>query len=140
MQKCDNLSAIRKCLSAIRKNADVPAGFTRTGNMAYQNQKQDLPELGTRLTRTRDEVYQNWKNTLSEFGENSCLIQGKFLHNSKNFLADVYCRLLELLFFYSYLIASIGSSCAAFFAGYQPKKTPENVQTAKLIIMLHGCM
>lgn len=40
--------------------------------------------------------------------------------------------------FYSYLIASIGSSLAAFFAGYHPKKTPVNVQTAKLIIMLQG--
>lgn len=41
-------------------------------------------------------------------------------------------------FFYSYLIASIGSGLAAFFAGYHPKKTPVNVQTAKLIIMLQG--
>ena len=43
-------------------------------------------------------------------------------------------------FSYSYLIASIGSSCAAFLAGYQPKKTPVKVQTAKLMMMLHGCM
>ena len=79
MQKCDNLSAIWKCLSASRKNADVPAGITKTGNKAYQNRKQGLPELKTRLTRTRDEVYQNWKNTLSESRENSCIIQRIFL-------------------------------------------------------------
>jgi hypothetical protein len=31
---------------------------------------------------------------------------------------------------YSYRIASIGSRPAAFLAGYQPKNTPVNVQTA----------
>ena len=39
---------------------------------------------------------------------------------------------------YSYLMASIGSSLAAFLAGYHPKNTPVNVHTAKLMIMLHG--
>ena len=41
---------------------------------------------------------------------------------------------------YSYLSASMGSSCAAFLAGYHPKNTPVNVQTAKLITMVHGSM
>ena len=41
---------------------------------------------------------------------------------------------------HSYLIASIGSSCAAFLAGYHPKKIPVSVHTAKLITMLHTCM
>lgn len=63
------------------------------------------------------------------------------LYSPKNFLFFLK-NLREYLmfspFFYSYLIASIGSSLAAFFAGYHPKKTPVNVQTAKLIIMLQG--
>ena len=37
-------------------------------------------------------------------------------------------------------MASIGSSCAAFFAGYQPKNTPVNVQTAKDMTMVHSSM
>lgn len=41
---------------------------------------------------------------------------------------------------YSYLIASIGSNCAAFLAGYHPKKTPVNVHTAKLMMMVHISM
>lgn len=35
-------------------------------------------------------------------------------------------------------MASIGSRRAAFLAGYQPKKTPVKVQTAKLMMMLQG--
>lgn len=35
-------------------------------------------------------------------------------------------------------MASIGSSLAAFLAGYHPKNTPVNVHTAKLMIILHG--
>ena len=34
----------------------------------------------------------------------------------------------------------MGSSCAAFLAGYHPKKTPVKVQTAKLIMIVHGSM
>ena len=41
---------------------------------------------------------------------------------------------------YSYLMASMGSNLAAFFAGYHPKNTPVKVQTAKLIAMLQGSM
>ena len=37
-------------------------------------------------------------------------------------------------------MASIGSILAAFLAGYQPKKIPINVQTPKLITMLHHWM
>lgn len=46
------------------------------------------------------------------------------------------------LFFkvYSYRIASIGSSRAAFLAGYHPKKPPVKVHTAKLMMMLHNSM
>ena len=35
-------------------------------------------------------------------------------------------------------MASIGSSLAAFLAGYQPKNMPVKVHTAKLMMMLHG--
>ena len=41
---------------------------------------------------------------------------------------------------YSYLMASMGSRRAAFLAGYHPKKTPVNVQTAKLMMMVHISM
>jgi len=41
---------------------------------------------------------------------------------------------------YSYLMASIGSSRAAFLAGYHPKNTPVKVQTAKLMMMVHHSM
>ena len=34
----------------------------------------------------------------------------------------------------------MGSSCAAFFAGYQPKNTPVKVHTAKLMTILQGWM
>ncbi len=34
----------------------------------------------------------------------------------------------------------MGSSCAAFLAGYHPKNTPVKVQTAKLMMMLHSWM
>ena len=52
---------------------------------------------------------------------------GRITHNSQ-------------LIIYSYLIASIGSKSAAFFAGYHPKKTPVTVQTAKERMTLHGWM
>ena len=53
--------------------------------------------------------------------------------------ADVkVCFIKTKIVFYSYLIASIGSKSAAFFAGYQPKKTPVTVQTAKERKTLHG--
>ena len=48
------------------------------------------------------------------------------------------CFIKTKIVFYSYLIASIGSKSAAFFAGYQPKKTPVTVQTAKERKTLHG--
>ncbi|SES88268.1 hypothetical protein SAMN04487825_1077 [Prevotella sp. kh1p2] len=41
---------------------------------------------------------------------------------------------LVAVMFYSYRMASIGSNCAAFLAGYQPKNTPVNVHTAKLMM------
>ena len=41
---------------------------------------------------------------------------------------------------YSYRMASMGSSCAAFLAGYQPKNTPVTVQTAKDRNTLHAWM
>lgn len=47
----------------------------------------------------------------------------------------IYSEVREV---YSYLIASIGSSLAAFFAGYHPKNTPVKVHTAKLMMMLQG--
>ncbi len=42
-----------------------------------------------------------------------------------------------MMIYHSYLMASIGSRRAAFFAGYQPKNTPVNVHTAKLMMMVH---
>ena len=41
---------------------------------------------------------------------------------------------------YSYLMASMGSNLAGFFAGYHQKTTPVKVQTAKRIAMLQGSM
>ena len=37
-------------------------------------------------------------------------------------------------------MASMGSRRAAFLAGYQPKKTPVKVQTAKLMMIVQGSM
>ena len=57
------------------------------------------------------------------------------------FLYEFMALSLFFLYFdHSYLRASMGSSCAAFFAGYQPKNTPVKVHTAKLMTILHGCM
>lgn len=87
---------------------------------------------------TKGIMLKNKYLNMLKFDEWSIYMSGE----QKNANHPATCNIMYdfLFIFYSYLNASIGSSWAAFLAGYQPKNTPVNVHTAKLITIVHGSM